>query len=96
MGFISLCGIVGNLGFGFGCLSVAVRTVRNGNANDMPWQTAGLFLCANASFYTYLLGTYGADPFFFMLGFVETGSWALVVAYKIFAALRIVDFLYFD
>ncbi len=88
-------GLIGNLCFGFACISLALKTIRDGHADSIMWSTTWLFVAANATFSAYLFGTYGFDVMF-SIGVIETISWVIVLAHKIKSALGIPKFMFFD
>lgn len=81
--FLHIAGVLGNAGFGIACLSLARRVWKAKNAHFVPPDTTALFLLGNIGFYTYLLGTYGFDPFYTFLGVIETGSWLMIAMFKL-------------
>lgn len=78
---LHLLGIIGNLAFGFGCVPVAWKTAVAGRSVGTPVSLAWTLVIACLAFYTYMLGTYGLDPFIAVIAIVETLSWLIVLRY---------------
>ena len=86
--FLTACGLVGNLCFGLGCVPTAYRTLVAGKSVGTPVSLAWLLTSACATFYTYLLGTYGWNWLTGPLGVVETAAWAIVLILHYFPSPR--------
>lgn len=82
--FLDICGVIGNVGFGVGCLPTAWRTARAGRSIGTPVSLAWTLSIACLTFYIYLLGTYGWSPFIGIIGAVETVSWTTVLWFHYF------------
>jgi len=81
---LQACGVVGNLAFGFGCIPTAFKTLLAGKSIGTPVSLAWTLSTACLTFYTYMLGTYGLDPFIIFIGIIETFCWLTVLRYHYF------------
>jgi hypothetical protein len=80
---LQLCGVVGNIAFGIGCGPEAYDSIRLGFTR-MPRRFAWILFTACWTFYVYLIGTYGWSWYTGPLGFIETGSYIVVLWYNYF------------
>lgn len=76
---ILICGLIGNLGFGFSAITLAWATYKTGRAAT-PKHTSWLFWSACVAFTISLIGQYGFNWLFSVL-IVETICWSIVLWY---------------
>ena len=77
--FLVLCGIVGNVAFGYGSVQVAWTALRDGKS-PVDKATTWTYSIACDTFGAFLIGTYGFNWLFAVL-IVEAVAWGIVMWY---------------